>query len=166
MALMKLICLIFTIMFAFTFAMDKANKPSIPYIEENVVQSAAQDPNLQTFVFALQAAGLASLLEGPGPYTVFAPTNEAFENLGKEKLDELLKPENKEKLRAILLYHVVPGTILTNRLQTMTAQTANGKELKIQVTGSDIKINGAQIVHGDMEASNGVIHVINNVLLP
>lgn len=150
-------------MFAFTYAMEKANPP---YIQENVVQTAAQDPDIQTFVFALQAAGLASLLEGPGPYTLFAPNNEAFKKMGRDKLADLLRPENKEQLREILLNHVVPGKIMTTGLQTMNAQTANGKELKIQVTGSGIKVNGAQVVGGDIEASNGMIHVIDNVLLP
>lgn len=134
-------------------------------IKQDVVQMAAQDPNLQSFVLALQATGLDHTLRGPGPYTIFAPNNEAFKKFGTTKFTNLT-PENKEHLKEILLYHIVPGKLLTSDLQTAVVPTANGRDLKIQVSGSEIRVNTARVIENDIDGSNGVIQVINEVLTP
>lgn len=117
-------------------------------------------------VQALIAADLVSVLEGQGPYTVFAPTNAAFAKLPAGTLEDLLKPENKAKLAAILTYHVVSGKVLAADVKTMKAKTVNGKELDIKVDGSNVTINGAKVVKTDILGKNGVIHVIDTVLIP
>ena len=123
--------------------------------------------SFQTLAKALQAADLVATLKGPGPFTVFAPTDEAFATLPAGTLDELLKPENKEKLRAILTYHVVAGKIPSTNVVTLSsAKTINGQEVKISVANGNVMINNARVVKADIPASNGVIHVIDAVILP
>lgn len=134
--------------------------------QKNIVQIAQSNPDFSTLVKAIVAADLVSALQGNGPFTVFAPTNEAFAKLPPETLANLLKPENKDKLAAILTYHVVPGKVLANDVKTMKAKTLNGKELDIQVHGSSVTVNNANVVKTDIVGSNGVIHVIDAVLLP
>ena len=116
---------------------------------------------------AVKAADLVDTLKGEGPYTVFAPTDEAFAKLPAGTVEDLLKPENKEKLQAILLYHVVPGKVTAAEVVEITsAKTANDMDLKVMVDGKMVKINEAQVVQTDIMTSNGVIHVIDTVLIP
>jgi uncharacterized surface protein with fasciclin (FAS1) repeats len=145
---------------------DNSNTVQERSAEKNIVQIAQSNSDFSTLVKALTVADLASVLEGKGPFTVFAPTNEAFAKLPPGTLESLLKPENKAKLVAILTYHVVPGKVLAADVKTMKAKTVNGKDLDIKVNGSQVTINGAKVVKTDIVGSNGVIHVIDTVLLP
>ncbi|MGV3754336.1 MAG: fasciclin domain-containing protein [Verrucomicrobiota bacterium] len=122
--------------------------------------------SFKTLVAAVKAAGLVETLQGKGPFTVFAPTDEAFAKLPAGTVESLLKPENKEKLVAILTYHVVPGKVMAADVKTMKAKTVNGKELSIQVEGGAVTVDAAKVVKTDVAASNGVIHVIDTVVLP
>jgi uncharacterized surface protein with fasciclin (FAS1) repeats len=133
----------------------------------DIVDTAVAAGSFQTLAKALQAADLVDTLKGPGPFTVFAPTDEAFAKLPAGTLDDLLKPENKDKLHAILTYHVVAGEIPSAKLVTLSsAKTVNGQELKITVMGGNVMVNNAHVVKTDIPASNGVIHVIDTVILP
>jgi len=134
--------------------------------EKNIVEIAQSNSDFSTLVKALVAANLVSVLEGQGPFTVFAPTNAAFAKLPAGTIESLLKPENKEKLVAILTYHVVSGKVLAADVKTMKAKTVNGKDLDIKVNGSDVNVNDAKVVKTDIVGSNGVIHVIDTVLIP
>ncbi|WP_243398155.1 fasciclin domain-containing protein [Deinococcus koreensis] len=128
----------------------------------------AADANFSTLKAALAAAGLTETLNGTGPYTVFAPTNAAFAKLPAATLESLLKPENKAQLSAILLYHVVPGKVLAADVVKLTsAKTVNGANVTIAVSGGTVTLNGnSTVTKTDVPASNGVIHVIDTVLLP
>ncbi len=120
-----------------------------------------------TVVAAIKAADLVETLKGKGPFTVFAPTNAAFEKLPKGTVEDLLKPENKEKLKAILLYHVhVGGAIMAKDVKTMSLTTANGKDLKVTVKDGAVMINDANVIKTDVVCTNGVIHWIDTVVLP
>ena len=132
----------------------------------DVVETAIAAGNFSTLAKALTAAGLVATLKGVGPFTVFAPTDEAFAKLPQQTLSDLLKPENKEKLTAILTYHVVPGKITASQVANINkAITVQGQSLKVD-TKDGVKINDAKVITADVEASNGVIHVIDTVLLP
>lgn len=131
-----------------------------------LIDIATNNPNFSTLIQALQAADLISTLQGPGPFTIFAPNNDAFAKLPPETLQELLKPENKDKLRAVLLYHVIPGKILAADVKTMKAKTVNGKELNITANSNGIQVNNANVTKKDIQGNNGVIQVIDAVLLP
>jgi uncharacterized surface protein with fasciclin (FAS1) repeats len=134
---------------------------------KDIVDTAVAAGSFQTLTKALQAADLVDTLKGPGPFTVFAPTDEAFAKLPTGTLDGLLKPENKDKLRAILTYHVVAGKIPSAKVVTLSsAKTVNGQELKITVMGGNVMVNNAHVVKTDISASNGVIHVVDTVILP
>ena len=138
---------------------------------QNIVQVASSNSDFSTLVAAVKAAGLVDTLSAPGPYTVFAPTNEAFAALPAGTLDTLLKPENKATLQSILTYHVVAGSVYAKDVKPGMVTTANGAKFTVSVDGSSIyliddKGNKAKIVTTDIAASNGVIHVINAVLLP
>lgn len=134
---------------------------------KNIVDTAVAAGSFKTLVAAVQAAGLAETLEGSGPYTVFAPTDDAFKKLPAGTVDALLKPENKEKLKAILLYHVVQGKVMAAQAMKMSsAKTVSGQDLSITTSGGTVMINDAKVVNADIQASNGVIHVIDTVLLP
>lgn len=134
---------------------------------KDIVDTAIAAGSFQTLAKALQAADLVETLKGPGPFTVFAPTDEAFAKLPAGTLDDLLKPENKDKLRAILTYHVITGKIPSAKaLKLSSAQTLNGQELKITAMAGNVMVNNAHVVKADIPASNGVIHVIDTVLLP
>jgi uncharacterized surface protein with fasciclin (FAS1) repeats len=123
--------------------------------------------DVTTLVTAIKAAGLVDALKGPGPFTVFAPTNAAFAKLPPGTLDDLLKPENKDKLKSILLYHVHSGdAIMAKDVKTMDLSTLNGKPLSVSVNGSDVMINNAKVIKTDIQCTNGVIHWIDTVLLP
>lgn len=131
-----------------------------------IVEIAAQDPSLSTFIKALKTVDLTSVLERPGPYTIFAPNDAAFKKLSTETLDNLFKPENKEKLREILKYHVLPGAVLEADVKADTVFTLNGKPLKITVNGKDVMVGEAKVIKTDIKGSNGVIHIIDTVLIP
>jgi uncharacterized surface protein with fasciclin (FAS1) repeats len=136
---------------------------------KDIVDTAVAAGSFKTLAAALQAAGLVETLKGKGPFTVFAPTDAAFAKLPKGTVEELLKPENKAKLTSILTYHVVPGTVMAAQLATMNgkeAKTVNGQALKIAVNGSVVMVGAAKVVTTDIKASNGVIHVIDSVMLP
>ncbi len=132
-----------------------------------VVDTAKEAGTFNTLLTAVKAAGLESTLRGEGPFTVFAPTDEAFQKLPKGTVEELLKPENKEKLKAVLTYHVVPGKVYAKDVVKLSsAKTVNAKEVKITVDGEKVKVDNANVVKTDIEARNGVIHVIDAVILP
>jgi len=133
---------------------------------KDIVVVASIAGSFNTLVAAVKAAGLVETLQGTGPFTVFAPTDEAFAKLPKGTVEDLLKPENKEKLVAILTYHVVAGKVMAADVKTMQAKTVNGKELDIKVTDVSVTVNNAKVVKTDVATSNGVIHVIDTVLLP
>jgi uncharacterized surface protein with fasciclin (FAS1) repeats len=134
----------------------------------NIVATAVAAGDFKTLVAAIQAAGLKDTLDGKGPFTVFAPTDEAFAALPAGTVESLLKPENKSKLVSILTYHVVPGDITSANLagKTTMAKTVEGESLDINAAGSAVKVNDATVTKADISADNGVIHVINKVLLP
>jgi uncharacterized surface protein with fasciclin (FAS1) repeats len=129
---------------------------------------ATQAGQFTTLVAALKAAGLVETLAGKGPFTVFAPTDAAFAKLPAGTVKSLLEPANKAKLTAILTYHVVPGKTLSPALagKVLTVKTVEGASLKIDGTGSSVKVNNATVIGADVAASNGVIHVIDTVLMP
>ena len=132
----------------------------------DIVAVASSAGNFNTLVAAVKAAGLVETLQGTGPFTVFAPTDEAFAKLPKGTLEDLLKPENKAKLDAILTYHVVPGKVMAADVKTMKAKTVNGQSLDVKVADGAVTVNTAKVVKTDVAASNGVIHVIDSVVLP
>ena len=134
--------------------------------EKDIVDTAVAAGSFKTLVAAVKAAGLVETLQGKGPFTVFAPTDEAFAKLPAGTVEDLLKPENKEKLVAILTYHVVPGKVMAADVKTMKAKTVNGKELSIKVEDSNVTVDNAKVIKTDVAASNGVIHVIDSVVLP
>lgn len=133
---------------------------------KTIVDVAAGAGQFKTLVAAVKAAGLAETLSGKGPFTVFAPTDEAFAKLPAGTVESLLKPENKQKLAGILTYHVLAGKVMAADVKTMNAKTVNGKEAAIKVDGGKVTIGAANVVKTDVGASNGVIHVIDAVLLP
>ncbi|MEM7234545.1 MAG: CIA30 family protein, partial [Planctomycetota bacterium] len=135
--------------------------------EKNIVEIAVSSGSFKTLTAALKAADLVSALEGKGPFTVFAPTDEAFARISHDTIQELLKPKNKETLRAILMYHVVPGRVLAKDVVKVTAaKTLNGQRVDVNVAGGKVKIDYANVVKTDIRASNGVIHVIDKVIAP
>jgi len=138
---------------------------------KTVVGIAASNPEFSTLVTAVKAAGLAGTLSGSGPYTVFAPTNAAFAKLPAATLTTLLKPANQDQLAAILTYHVVPGTVMAKDVMPGTVKTVNGADFTVAVDNGNVVLtdgqgNKAKVVKTDIVASNGVIHVIDAVLLP
>lgn len=135
--------------------------------EKDIVEVAASAGSFQTLVAAVKAAGLVETLKGEGPFTVFAPTDEAFAKLPAGTVEDLLKPENRSKLQAVLTYHVVPGKVLAKDVVKLdSAKTAQGQKVKISVTDNQPMVDNARIVKTDIMASNGVIHVIDRVILP
>lgn len=133
---------------------------------KDIVDTAVGAGNFTILVAAVEAAGLVDTLKGEGPFTVFAPTDEAFAALPDGTVETLLKPENKDQLTAILTYHVVPGKVMSGDLSNnMMATTAQGSDVTIMTEGG-VTVNGATVVQADIEASNGVIHVIDAVILP
>lgn len=132
----------------------------------DVVDTAASNGSFKTLVAAVQAAGLAETLKGAGPFTVFAPTDEAFAALPAGTVDDLLKPENKDKLTKILTYHVVSGKVMSGDLKDgMKAATVEGADVTIDLDNGAM-VNDAKVVTADVGADNGVIHVIDKVLMP
>lgn len=139
-----------------------------PKEAKDIVDTAVDAGSFKTLVTAVKAAGLVETLKGKGPFTVFAPTDAAFARLPKGTVDDLLKPENKEKLIAVLTYHVVPGKVLAaDVVKLKEAKTVQGQSVKVSVSETDgVKIDGAKVVKTDIATSNGVIHVIDSVILP
>lgn len=134
---------------------------------KNIVENAANSTDHTTLVAAVKAADLAGTLSGAGPFTVFAPTNEAFNKLPAGTVDNLVKPENKEKLTSILTYHVVPGALKAADLTDgQKLKTVEGEELTVSVKDGKVMINGANVTIADVVSSNGVTHVIDAVLMP
>lgn len=134
----------------------------------DIVDTAVAAGSFTTLVAAVQAAGLVDTLKGEGPFTVFAPTDEAFAKLPAGTVEDLLKPENKEKLTAILTYHVVAGKVMAADIagKEMGAMTVQGTEAMINATGDTVMIDGAKVITPDVAADNGVIHVIDTVIMP
>lgn len=133
---------------------------------KDIVDTAVDAGSFTTLVAAVQAAGLVETLKGEGPFTVFAPTDEAFADLPEGTVETLLKPENKDQLAAILTYHVVPGKVMSSDLSNdMMVTTVNGSDVKITTEGG-VTVNGSNVTTADITSSNGVIHVIDAVILP
>lgn len=135
--------------------------------EKDIVDTAVGAEGFNTLVAAVKAAGLVETLKGDGPFTVFAPTDAAFAKLPEGTVQNLLKPENKKKLVALLTYHVVPGKVTAKDVAKLSAaKTVQGSEAKISVSEGGVKIDGANVIKTDILCSNGVIHVIDAVILP
>lgn len=135
--------------------------------QKDIVDTAVSAGSFKTLTAALQAAGLVDTLKGKGPFTVFAPTDEAFSKLPAGTVEELLKPENKEKLAAILTYHVVSGRVMAAQVTKMnSAKTVNGQPVAISVHDGTVMIDNAKVVKADIPCTNGVIHVIDSVIMP
>jgi transforming growth factor-beta-induced protein len=135
--------------------------------QKDVVDTAVGAGDFTTLVTAIKAADLVETLKGKGPFTVFAPTDEAFAKLPAGTVENLLKPENKQKLVSILTYHVVPGKVMASEVVKLSdAKTVNGQSLTITVEGKMVMVDSAKVVKTDIECSNGVIHVIDAVVLP
>ena len=136
-------------------------------LKMDIVDTAVSAGSFNTLVAALKAAELDDVLRQDGPFTVFAPTDAAFSKLPSETLADLLKPENREKLQAILTYHVVPGSFSAKEVVGMRdAKTANGKSFTLSTEGGDVMVDNAKVIQTDIMASNGIIHVIDTVILP
>ena len=134
---------------------------------KDIVDTAVAAGSFTTLATALTAADLVSTLKGAGPFTVFAPTDEAFAKLPAGTLDNLLKPENKATLVRVLTYHVVPGKVMAaDVVKISSTKTVNGDAVNVKVAGGDVMVDKARVVKADIAASNGVIHVIDRVLLP
>lgn len=159
---MKIVYLIM----AFTMLLSVTTN-ALAAAKKDIVDTAVAAGDFKTLAAALQAAGLVDTLKGPGPFTVFAPTDEAFAKLPAGTVEELLKPENKEKLVAILTYHVVSGKVMAKDVASLnSAKTVNGKSVTISQQNGVVMVDNARVVKTDIAASNGVIHVIDTVILP
>lgn len=146
-----------------------AGGPSGATRPSNIVQIASRNASFTTLTRALKAAGLVDTLSGQGPFTVFAPTDAAFAALEKQApgtLEMLLKPENKAKLVKVLTYHVVSGSVMSNQLKTGSVKTVEGSPVMVNLNGGKVMVNQANVISADIEASNGVIHVIDTVIVP
>jgi uncharacterized surface protein with fasciclin (FAS1) repeats len=150
---------------AVALAVTASAAPARTSAEANIVQTAVAAGQFKTLTKLLTRAGLVGALEQPGPYTVFAPTDAAFKKVPKKTLNALL--HNKAKLKAVLLYHVVSGEVKAADVMNLTsAKTLNGKSVRIRVSGMNVFVNTAKVTKADVTATNGVIHVINRVLIP
>jgi uncharacterized surface protein with fasciclin (FAS1) repeats len=137
--------------------------------EMDIVDTASGADNFKTLVAAVKAAGLVETLKGAGPFTVLAPTDEAFAKLPEGTVESLLKPENKDKLIAILTYHVIAGKAMAAdvvKLDGKSVKTVEGGMVKVTVDGSDVKVDNAKVIKADIACSNGVIHAIDTVIMP
>ena len=139
-----------------------------PAAAADIVETAVSNGSFKTLTAALQAAGLVETLKGKGPYTVFAPTDEAFKKLPAGTDETLLKPENKAQLQKVLTYHVVSGNVMSGDLKgkTTNAKTVEGSAVRIDASGNAVKVDDAVVTQADVSASNGVIHVIDRVIMP
>ena len=133
----------------------------------DIVDTAVAAGSFKTLATALQAAGLVDTLKGKGPFTVFAPTDEAFAKLPAGTVESLLRPENKAKLQRVLTYHVVAGTVMASDVvKLQSAKAVSGDTIAVSAQGGTVRVDGAQVIKTDIQASNGVIHVIDTVILP
>ena len=148
--------------FSLNIAAQNANAAE----SKDIVAVASANGSFKTLVAAVKAAGLVETLQGKGPFTVFAPTDEAFAKLPAGTVESLLKPENKAKLVAILTYHVVGAKVMAAAVKTGMVKTVNGAELDVKAWDGKVSVNGAKVTAADVAASNGVIHVIDTVVLP
>jgi len=147
--------------------MTSAGLASAAEKKADIVDTAVSVDDFSTLVAAVKAAGLVDTLKGKGPFTVFDPTNAAFAKLPKGTVESLLKPENKDKLIAVLTYHVVPGKVMAKDVVNLsTADTVQGGSIDIKVVNGTVMINNAKVLKADVKCSNGVIHVIDTVILP
>jgi uncharacterized surface protein with fasciclin (FAS1) repeats len=141
--------------------------PRVQAQSQDIVDTAVAAGSFKTLATALKAAGLIDTLKGKGPFTVFAPTDEAFAKLPAGTVEDLLKPENKQKLTQILTYHVVAGKVMAaDVVKLKNAKTVNGQSVQIKVDGGTVMVDNAKVVKTDIGTSNGVIHVIDSVILP
>lgn len=168
---MNIKTLISTALLAFSMqtvhAGDHGSHHTMAPAAQNIVEIAAANDNFKTLTAAVTAAGLADTLQGDGPFTVFAPTDAAFAALPAGTLDNLLKPENKAQLVAILTYHVVPGAVMAKDVAGLSeAATVHGDNLALSATDGTVMVDDARVVAVDIAATNGVIHVIDKVMLP
>jgi len=146
---------------------DKAATAAETAQKQDVVATAIAAGQFKTLAAALGAAGLVETLQGKGPFTVFAPTDEAFAKLPKGTVEELLKPENKAKLASILTYHVVAGKFMAKDVAGLeSAKTVNGQSVAIVAKDGNVTVDGAKVIKADIDCTNGVIHVIDSVVLP
>ena len=134
--------------------------------EKTIVEVASESGQFKTLVSAIKAADLADTLSGTGPFTVFAPTDDAFDKLPAGTVENLLKPENKQKLRDLLTYHVVPGKVMAADVKSGPVKTVNGKSVALKAEDGKVTVDDAHVTKADINASNGVIHVIDTVLMP
>lgn len=156
--------MVMTIFLASAFTPKSAN---VHEVEADIVDLAVSTEFLSTLVAAVKAGDLVNVLKGDGPFTVFAPTNEAFAKLPAGTVENLLKPENKAQLVAVLTYHVVPGKVMSKDLKNgQKAKTVQGSEITVTLKDGKAMINNATVTAADIEASNGVVHVIDTVILP
>ncbi|GAA0601787.1 fasciclin domain-containing protein [Caenispirillum bisanense] len=157
-----------TVLRAAMIAAPLALFAALPAKAADIVDTAAGNPDFETLVKAVTAADLVETLKDEGPFTVFAPTDDAFAALPAGTLDDLLKPEAKEQLTGILTYHVVAGRIMADDIAMgeTTVETVNGQSLTVQKTADGVTVNGARVTTADVAADNGVIHVIDAVVLP
>ncbi|WP_415182892.1 fasciclin domain-containing protein [Phaeovulum sp.] len=150
-----------------SLAISLAACAPMPAAQPDIVDIASSNPQFSTLVAAVSAAGLVDTLKSPGPFTVFAPTNDAFAALPAGTVDSLLKPENKDKLTKILTYHVVPGAVTADQLAGKRMDVATVEGQTVHLDGRNgVKVNRANVTTADISASNGVIHIIDRVLLP
>jgi uncharacterized surface protein with fasciclin (FAS1) repeats len=148
-------------------ANNEVEKPLKEKADMDIVDLAASTDFLSTLVAAVQAGDLVDVLKGDGPFTVFAPTNEAFAKLPAGTVEELLKPENKAKLIEVLTYHVVAGKVMSTDLKDgQKAKTVQGQEITVSLKDGKAMINNATVTAADIEATNGIVHVIDTVILP
>lgn len=153
---------------AFGLAVGSSNGHATDHAaDKDIVDTAVEAGQFTTLAAALEAAGLVETLKGDGPFTVFAPTDEAFAKLPDGTVETLLMPENRDQLTAILTYHVVPGSVMAADVVTLDeAETVNGEMLTISTSGDSVMVNDATVTATDIAASNGVIHVVDSVILP
>ncbi|MBC7779272.1 MAG: fasciclin domain-containing protein [Proteobacteria bacterium] len=148
---------------AMTLGIAAATASAADMANMDIVDTAAKNGSFKTLVSLIKQAGLVDTLKGKGPFTVFAPTDEAFAKVPKATLDGLAK--DKEKLAAVLTYHVVPGRVLAKDVKAGGVKTVNGQDVRLDTAGG-VTVNGAKVISADVMASNGVIHVIDSVILP
>jgi len=163
----KRILIIITVMFSTLVMLSPVKAGDHGMDKGDIVDVAVENGSFTTLVAAIKAAGLVDTLKSEGPFTVFAPTDDAFAKLPDGTVEMLLKPENKDKLVAILTYHVVPGEVMAADVVKLDeAKTVQGQDVMIAVQDNKVMVNNAQVIATDVTASNGVIHVIDTVLMP
>lgn len=159
--------LFLTALFALSLLVVPAAAEDAKTEKKDIVDTAVSAGQFKTLVAAVKAAGLVETLKGDGPFTVFAPTDEAFAALPDGTVETLLKPENKKKLVAILTYHVVPGKVMAkDAMKLKEAKTVEGSTIDIEVKDGNVMIDEAKVIKADIETSNGVVHVIDKVIMP